>query len=76
MRAVVWLDQLKKLHGLPCAGQDFTDCGSDPSECKKKEGVYLGEWWDECPIRSLMDDKRLVAALSVEAQAEINPLCL
>ena len=70
----MWLDQLIKAHGLRCAGGNFEECGLDSSKCKKRSGYYLNSSWDKCPVRAVLDDEKIMAALKMERLAKIAPL--
>jgi len=74
VRAVVWLDQLHTSYGLPCAGGDFSRCEHDLETCKERSGRYLNTQWDKCPVRVILDDPRLTAAMHLERCAKISPL--
>lgn len=74
IRAVVWMDTLIDAYGLECAAGDFSRCKGDRSVCKKRAGRYLGEDWDGCPVRAIMDDRRLAASLLLERESAISPI--
>lgn len=70
----MWLDQLTNAFGLKCAGGDFTQCTLDPQKCKKRAGAYLNTNWDTCPVKTVLGDDKIVAALHVDRLAKISPL--
>ena len=74
IRAVVWMDVLADAHGLGCAAGDFSKCKGDKTICDKQGGRYLGKHWDGCPVRAIMDDRRLAASLLLERESTISPL--
>ena len=70
----MWLDQLIKAHGLRCAAGNFADCELKSEKCKTRKGWYLNRSWSGCPVRAVLDDPRMSAALQIERQAKISPI--
>jgi hypothetical protein len=74
VRVVVFLDQLFRAHGLGCAAGSFDYCQHDRSKCAEKAGFYVNNQWSRCPVREVLDDSRMTAALQVERQSKISPI--
>ena len=74
VRAIVWLDQLHTSFGLQCAGGNFSGCDHDTKICKGRAGFYLNTKWDTCPVRVILDDSRMTAAMQLERCSKISPL--
>jgi len=70
----VFLDQLMRAHGLGCAVGNFDYCRHDRTKCVQKAGWYLNNQWSCCPVREVLDDSRMTAALQLERQAKISPI--
>ena len=74
VRAIVWLDQLHTAFGLTCAGGDLSECEHARENCKRRAGNYLNTTWDQCPVRVILDDPRMTAAMHLERCAKISPI--
>ena len=74
IRVAVWLDHLANSYGLACADNNLKDCHADRENCKKKAGRYLGKKYDQCPIRELIEDERLLYVMQLEREASISKL--
>ena len=70
----MFLDQLVRAHGLSCAGGKFDYCNHDRKKCAKKSGWYLNHEWSRCPVREVLDDSRMTAALQLERQSKVSPI--
>lgn len=69
----MWSDILSK-RGLDCADDGGAGCAGDRAQCRRNAGQYLGQRWDICPIRSIIDDPYVQAVALLEAGSKLNPL--
>ena len=66
----MWLDVLDRIGGLECSGGHCPD----RSKCDTRGGMYLGHDFPSCPVRMMLDDVHLQAAMSIERAVAISPI--
>ena len=62
------------MHGLACAGGDLSGCNGQEGACASRGGLMLGVVWPGCPVREIMRDARIQAALGLDNARKISPL--